>query len=83
MKSCYAEKPLVRAVIAWVDVLEHTSEKLKFNRKYYTVYNLDDILNDYWDFTRQWKDEGFTEVQCLSMYGTYCKAVLFIKKAAC
>ena len=84
VSTCYTEKPLVRVVLADYNHLKHTSGTGYLNGKYYTIYNYDDILDDYWDFTKQWKNEGFTDVQRMTtryMWEGYA-VVFFIKKQA-
>ena len=86
--TCFTEKPLVRAVmVAWNDFKHETSiRSFYYNNQLHpvTVYNRDDILNDYWDFTKQWKEEGFTLVHTMTMEGLrggeQFTVVFFIKK---
>ncbi|MBR2202904.1 MAG: hypothetical protein IJ914_01715, partial [Prevotella sp.] len=81
--TCYTEKPLVRAVLAHYNYYQHTTSSAYIDGHTYTVYNYDDIMNDYWDLTRQWKEEGFTEVFQFDTYGLghgEIAIVFFVKK---
>ena len=67
--TCYTEKPLVRAVmVSSLNEYEHTTKNINIHGNNYTVYNYFDIKNGYWDFTNQWKNEGFTQVEDIDAY---------------
>ena len=68
--TCYTEKPLVRAVIVHRNEYKGTKTTVNLGGKNYNVYNLDDIEQDFWPFTSQWKQDGFTEGRIFTTYGT-------------
>lgn len=67
--TCYTEKPLVRAVIVHRNKYKGTKTTVNLGGKNYNVYNLDDIEQDFWPFTSQWKQDGFTQGRIFTTYG--------------
>lgn len=68
--TCYTEKPLVRAVIVHHNQYQGTESTINIGGHDYNLYNIDDIEHDVWSFTRQWKQDGFTEGRVFTTYGT-------------
>ena len=68
--TCYTEKPLVRAVIVHHNKYQGTISTINIGGHDYNLYNIDDIEHDVWPFTRQWKQDGFTEARVFNTYGT-------------
>lgn len=68
--TCYTEKPLVRAVIVHHNDHKGTISTINIGGHEYNLYNIDDIEDDVWPFTSQWKQDGFTEGRVFTTYGT-------------
>ena len=91
MKSEYAntyrvethltETALVRVVLTRDQYNQHEAVPVTMWGKNLTLYNTDDVLDGYWPFVQQWKDEGFTEVMWMAIqtWEGY-KFVYFIKR---
>ena len=80
--TCYTESALVRVVLCEDHYGKHEARPWSSWGEDFTLYNYEDVVEDeYWDFVKQWKSEGFTEIRYMPLYkeeGHYF--VFFIKR---
>ena len=67
--TCYAESALVRVVLCEHHYGKHEARPWSSWGEDFTLYNYEDVVEDeYWDFVKQWKSEGFTEIRSMKLH---------------
>ena len=61
VSTCYTEKALVRAVLVYIWSDGPSKYSITIDGKNYDVYNKHFLDYDQFEFTKEWRNEGFTE----------------------
>ena len=62
-ETCLTETALVRVVLCMDQYGKHEASHVNLDGVDFTVYNCEDVVEDeYWDFVKQWKADGFNEI---------------------
>ena len=62
-ETCLTETALVRVVLCQNQYGKHEASHVNLDGVDFTMYNHEDVVEDeYWDFVKQWKADGFNEI---------------------
>lgn len=62
-ENCLTETALVRVVLCMDQYGKHEASQVSLDGVDFTLYNYEDVVEDeYWDFVKQWKADGFNEI---------------------
>ena len=84
VSTCYTEKALVRAVLVYIWSDGPSKYSITIDGKNYDVYNKHFLDYDQFEFTKKWRNEGFTESELSyienEILGKGINLLLFYKK---